>query len=330
MRLLLPVGVLVLAGCSTGPAASSPPASAKPLSGVSQRFQQPLPEARQETAAAADEQGLWVIGGYDARSQSSPDVWRFDGAWHREQPLPLGLNHPSAAVLQGAVYVAGGYGAGGPSRRVFRLVGAPPDTRPAVPSGTTPPGNPPGTQPPVQEVAPLRHARGALALVAVAGRLYAIGGTDQGGEVAPAEEYDTSTGRWRDLPELPRPRDHLSGFAFEGMACVAGGRSPNVRFVSCWDRGRGRWRELAPLPGPTSGAGGGLLGDVPVVAGGEDPGTGQLVTQLAVLRAGAWQAGQMLAPRHGIQLASYRGRLWACGGGDRAGLHPVPTCTSIG
>jgi Kelch motif len=340
MRLLLPVGVLLLAGCSTGTAAPSPTASATRLSGLSQRFEQPLPEVRQETAAAADGRDLWVIGGYDGRSQSSPDVWRFDGSWHREQPLPLGLNHPSAAVLEGAVYVAGGYGASGPSRRVFRLVGAPPGTQPGGASGIPPAassgnpsassGNPAGAQPALQEVAPLRHARGALALVAVAGRLHAIGGTDQGGEVAPAEEYDPSTGRWRDLPELSHPRDHLSGFAYQGMACVAGGRSPNVPFVSCWDRGRGRWRELPPLPAPTSGAGGGALGDVPVVAGGEDPGASQLVTQLAVLRAGAWQAGRMLAPRHGIQLANYRGRLWACGGGDRAGLHPVPTCTSIG
>jgi Kelch motif len=325
MRLLLPVAVLLLAGCWTGPPGPSPAASATSLSGVSQRFEQALPEARQEIAAAAGEQGLWVIGGYDARSQSSPDVWRFDGSWSREQPLPLGLNHPSAAALEGGVYVAGGYGAGGPSRRVFRLVAAPRGTQAAAPSG-----NPSGTETAVKEIAPLRRARGALALVAVAGRLYAIGGTDQGGEVAPAEEYDPAADRWRDLPELPHPRDHLSGFAYQGMACVAGGRSPNVPFVSCWARGRGRWRELPPLPVPTSGAGGGALGGVPVVAGGEDPGAGQLVTQLAMLHAGAWQAGRMLSPRHGIQLASYRSRLWACGGGDRAGLHPVATCTSIG
>ena len=300
----------LLAACA-GPGDRPPSAGPSPtaLAGLTQRDEPALPEPRQETAAAGDAQNLWVIGGYDSSSRSSTDVLRFDGAWHHEAALPLGLDHPSAATLGGALYVAGGFSGGPASRRVFRLSG---------PAASW------------QEVAPLSHPRGALALVPLGTRLYAIGGNDGRGEVAPAEEYDPQTNRWRDLPALPHPRNHVAGFASQGQACVAGGRSPNVELVTCWDPGANRWREGPRLPVPTSGAGGGVAGQEPVVAGGEDPGAGTLVTQLARLRGGAWQEGAMREPRHGLQLAAYRGRLWACGGGDRAGLHPVATCTSIG
>ena len=38
----------------------------------------------------------------------------------------------------------------------------------------------------------------------------------------------------------------------------------------------------------------------------------------------------MLVPRHGVALALFDGRLWACGGGSAVGLKPVNACTSIG
>jgi hypothetical protein len=306
----LAVGLALLAGCAgpTGGARSSSP-STRALAGLTQRDEPPLPDPRQETAAAGDAQNLWVIGGYDRSSRSSPDVLRFDGSWHREAPLPVSVDHPSAATLDGAVYVAGGFSGGPASARTFRL---------------------PGPATGWQEVAPMAHARGALALIPLDGRLYAIGGNDDRGEVAPAEEYDPQANRWRGLPALPHPRNHVAGFAAQGQACVAGGRAPNVELVTCWDAGARRWRDLPRLPVATSGAGGGLAGQEPIVAGGEDPGAGTLITQLTRLRGGAWEEGAMRSARHGIQLAAYRGRLWACGGGDRAGLHPVATCTSIG
>jgi hypothetical protein len=65
------------------------------------------------------------------------------------------------------------------------------------------------------------------------------------------------------------------------------------------------------------------------VAGGEDASAGAVIDQLAVLDRGVWRVERMAAPRHGIALAAYRGRLWACGGGSVAGLRPVAACTSF-
>jgi non-specific serine/threonine protein kinase len=289
---------LALAACAPG--ASAPPAA------IDQQTEPPLPEARQEVASAAsDELGLWVIGGLDGGRRSTPTVFWYDGAsWTRAPDLPVGLDHPSAAALGDAVYVAGGLSGGAVSRRVFALPGP-------------------------RELAPLNRARAGLALVAVGGKLYALGGNGGGGDVAPAEEYDVTADRWTLLPPMPNPRNHVAGFAYRAMACAAGGRAPNSADVDCWDPASRRWTSLPGLPTPTSGAGGGTLGERVFVAGGEDPSAGAVIDQLAVLESDVWRVERMAAPRHGIALAAYRGRLWACGGASVAGLRPLATCTSF-
>jgi Kelch motif len=290
--------VLALSGCAPGAGA--------PAAALDQRTEPPLPDARQEVASAAsDELGLWVIGGLDAGRRSTPTVFRYDGErWAQEQDLPVGIDHPGAAALGDAIYVAGGLTNGAVSRRVFALPGP-------------------------RELAPLNRARGGLALVAAGGKLYALGGNGAAGDVAPAEEYDVTADRWTLLPPMPSPRNHVAGFSHRGMACAAGGREPNSSRVDCWDPASRRWVSLPSLPTPTSGAGGGSLGERAFVAGGEDASAGAMIDQLAVLDADGWRVERMAAPRHGIALAAYRGRLWACGGGTVAGLRPVATCTSF-
>lgn len=269
-----------------------------------QRDEPALPVAREETAAAATGGRLYVVGGFDAAGGSRPETWVFDGrAWGAGPPLPVGLDHPSAAVLGGAVVIAGGFNGGIPSARVLRLEGER-----------------------WVDLDPLHHARGALGLVASGGGLYAIGGI-AAVNVAAAEFYDPQAARWRDVAALPVPRNHVAPFALHDTACVAGGRSPNSDRVDCL--GPGGWSSLPPLPAPTSGAGAGELGGWVVVAGGEDPGETRIVDQLALFANGAWTATRMRSPRHGFQLAPFGGRLWACGGGEQPGLHPVATCTSI-
>jgi hypothetical protein len=335
MRLLSVVilTVAAAAGCQSAspsqsepesrPSPASPPAGSSPdtgdpdslsVAGLSQRKEPPLPRPRQELASAAsDRLGLWVIGGYDSRGRSTPTVFRYRagesgarGRWSRERDLPIGLNHPAAAVLGNTVYVAGGSTGQRETARVFALPGP-------------------------RERAPLNHRREGLALVAVGEKLYAIGGKVRNKvPVGPAEEYDPRANKWTDLPPLPGPRDHVSGFAWQGKACVAGGRRPNTAKVHCWDPAARKWTAMPDLPAATSGAGGGTLGERVVVAGGEDPIGGTMVEQLAVFHRGSWTAGRMAVPRHGIALAPYRGRLWACGGATRAGIGTVADCTSIG
>lgn len=291
---------------SSSPVASSPSPSPQPP----QRVEAPLPVPLEESAAAAAGGKLYVMGGFDAVGRSLRTVYVFDGtAWSVGPSLPLGLDHTAAATLDDHLYLGGGHSGGGDSARLFRLDG--------------------GLW---TELAPMRHARGGHALIAAAGRLYAIGGNTAAANVAPAEVYDPQSGRWSDLPALPAPRNHVAGFVYGPNVCAAGGRSPNTARVDCFNFESMAWVRLPDLPRPTSGAGAATLDDgTVIVMGGQDAQESTLVDQLARMpTTNQWTATEtMLTPRHGFQLAVFEGRAWACGGGSAAGLHPVATCTSV-
>jgi N-acetylneuraminic acid mutarotase len=270
----------------------------------------PLPVALEEAAAAAVGRRLYVIGGFDAVGNSLSTVWVFNGSsWTAGPRLPLGLDHTSAATLNGHVYVAGGHSFGRDSARFFRLDG---------PAWT--------------ELASMHHPRGGHTLLAVANKLYVIGGNTAASNVAPAEVYDPQAARWSDLPPLPTPRNHVAGFVFDLDVCAAGGRYPTTSRVDCYNVTTSAWVRLPNLPVATSGAGATALDDGSVVIlGGQDAQETRIVQQFAGLSsAGGWSLiGAMLVPRHGFEVALYQGRGWACGGGLQPGLHPVATCTSV-
>ena len=317
--------VILIAACACGggtrvaispvptlaPASPSPSPSPTPSPQPLQRAEPSLPAAVEETAAAAAGGKLYVMGGFNAAGASLRSVYVFDGAsWSSGPALPLPLDHASAATLNDQVYIAGGHSNGRDSARVFRLAG----------DGWT-------------ELAPLHYARGGHALIAAAGRLYAIGGNTAGGNVGPTESYDPSTGGWSVLDPLPQARNHVLGFALDDTACVAGGRAPTTARVDCLLLTTGAWsRPFGDIPASTSGGGAVAFPDGEVVVlGGQDATETRIVDQLSVLHGKSWtQDARMLAPRHGFELALLGDRAWACGGGSAPGLHPVATCTSLG
>ncbi|HKW72452.1 MAG TPA: kelch repeat-containing protein [Candidatus Dormibacteraeota bacterium] len=321
---ILALAVLVVTVCCSGtaehagtptptPASSSPSALPTPTPSPqpAQRVELSLPVPIEETAAAAANGNLYVMGGFNAAGASLNTVFVFDGAgWQTGPPLALPLDHPAAASLEGSVYIAGGHSNGVDSARLFRLDGG---------AWT--------------ELARMHFARGGHALVAVAGKLYAIGGSTSRGNVAQVEAYDPAVNSWTVVSSLPGPRNHVSGFALNGSACLAGGRSPATPRVDCFDPATGAWSRLPDLPRATSGGGAAAFDDGEVVvAGGQDATETRIVDQLVFYGAGdAWTGGDaMQSPRHGFELVNYEGRAWACGGGSAPGLHPVATCTSLG
>src|SRR3990167_4916007 len=119
----------------------------------------PMPTARQEVTAAALNGRVFVIGGMTARGEEAATVEVYDPAtdrWETRAPLPAAMHHPAAAVVKGRLFVAGGFTGlrGTPLRTVYEYDEA---------------RNSWSTR------APLRTARGALALVALADRLHAVG-----------------------------------------------------------------------------------------------------------------------------------------------------------
>ena len=274
-----------------------------------QRQEAALPLPVEETGAATTADALYVMGGFNAAGASLDTVYVFDGsAWRAGPRLPVAVDHPSAASLNGQVYLAGGHTFGRDSARLFRLDG----------DHWT-------------ELAAMHFARGGHALVAVQGKLYAIGGNSYRGNVAAAEAFDPAANAWTVLSSLPAPRNHVSGFVLATKACVAGGRSPNTGRIDCIDAVDGSWSRLPDLPRATSGGGAtSFVGGAVVMMGGEDAGESVMVDMLSFYSDGAWSAlDAMQSPRHGIQLALFQGRAWACGGATAPGLHPVSICTSV-
>jgi len=293
------------------PTLSAPSPSPSPPPQPPQRQEVSLPAPIEEAGAAGAAGNLYVMGGFNAAGASLDSVYVFDGStWAAGPRLSLPVDHPSAAALDDRVYLAGGHSNGRDSARLFRL-----DSDHWT------------------ELASMHYARGGHALVAAAGKLYAIGGNDSRANVAPAEAYDPASNTWAVLPALPAARNHVSGFVAGGAPCVAGGRYPTTARVDCFDPAAGTWSRLPNLPQVTSGGGATAFvsGDV-VMTGGQDASETRIVDQLVFWSpGGAWTTAEaMLSPRHGFQLAVFEGRAWACGGGSAPGLHPVATCTSLG
>jgi hypothetical protein len=280
---------------------------------VPQQAEAPLPLPRQEVAEGVQSgspDSLWIVGGFDPQRRSSATVQYFtNGGWVAGPAYPFPVDHAAAATAEGRLFVAGGNSNGAVRADVFRLK-----------QGLD------GWEP----LAPMHHPRGALALVSMGRWLYAIGGL-AGGEVAPVEVYDTMQNAWSDIALLPGPRDHLAGFGWRGLVCVAGGRSPITSRVDCYDPTANSWSRLPDLPVPTSGAGALTLGRQVIVAGGENAGESTLVDHVFRFTGDvSWTDEPMLVPRHGIQLADFGGRAWACGGATVAGYQAAVSCTSIG
>jgi N-acetylneuraminic acid mutarotase len=250
------------------------------------------------------------MGGFNAAGVSLSSVYVFDGTrWTSGPRLPLPLDHPAAATLDDRVYIAGGHSNGLDSARLYRL-----DGDHWIP------------------LAPMRFARGGHALIATAGKLYAIGGNTAAGNLSSVEAYNPTSNTWTVVGSLPQPRNHVMGFVGGGAACVAGGRSPTSVRVDCFDPVSRAWSRVRNLPAATSGGGAVALADSTVILlGGEDAGETRIEPEFIFSTAQGWaSAGRMLTPRHGFELALFGDRAWACGGGTAPGLHPVATCTSLG
>jgi DNA-binding CsgD family transcriptional regulator len=105
-----------------------------------------------------------------------------------------------------------------------------------------------------QEEVPLSIARGRLAVAAVNGRVYAIGGETPGGDVTGAvEAYDPAHGVWSLKASKPVPVANVSGATLAGKIYVPGGLAFNDGItdrVEAYDPAADRWHEVAPLPAP--------------------------------------------------------------------------------
>lgn len=160
---------------------------------------------------------------------------------------------------------------------------------------------------------PASRRRGSTAAVAYKGRIYVLGGNTKGhsgGAVDWFDEYDPSTGKWRELPDAPHARDHFSAVIIGNELVAAAGRQTTVpspaanpvRPTDIYDFATGTWRTEADIP--TARAGAVTLGhgvDVIVLGGEINTSSAALDTVEAFdTTTGRWRAlPDMITGRHG-------------------------------
>ncbi|PYJ97468.1 MAG: hypothetical protein DME23_15360 [Verrucomicrobia bacterium] len=96
-------------------------------------------------------------------------------------------------------------------------------------------------------------ARAGLAAVAVGGKIYAIGGFNNGGTRSDVAEYDPASDTWTTKAPMPAGRVDFAAGAVAGKIYAIGGFSgsvffPGLNVVEEYDAASNTWTTKAPMP----------------------------------------------------------------------------------
>ena len=111
------------------------------------------------------------------------------------------------------------------------------------------------------------------AAVAIGGKLYAPGGSQNGKSMDRLDEYDPATDRWRSRAPMPQPLDHLGVAVVNNKLYTFGGFIGAVHQGASdaaleYDPASDTWRRLAPMKAPRSAVGVATLnGKIHVIGG---------------------------------------------------------------
>ena len=269
------------------------------------------PLERTEVAAARVGEAIFALGGFVREGRSTTNaVERYDlrtRRWRRVRPLPVAVNHGGATASGGYVYAMGGYtstsGLNAPTARFHRY-------------------NPRTNRWARLPDAPV--ARGAHALAATGGRIYAIGGVGVGGGVLKRlDVYDIERRRWTQGPDMAVAREHLGAAALGGHVYALAGRQGGTNFVSAerYDPRRRRWSRLPDMKRRRGGNSGAAAGGRIVVFGGEESAGTIGEVEMYDPRTRRWtRLDDMPTPRHGLGGVGLGNRVYAVQGGPEPGF----------
>ena len=202
------------------------------------RERAPLPRGGNHIAAVGLGGKLYAIGGFSQQNASAfADVSAYDPAtdsWTAVAPLPQPLGSVAVAAVDGVIHAAGGAtGSTADNRRTV-----------AVHYVYDPRTNA------WAEATPLPFPREHFNLIALGGKLYAIGGRieNYSQNVATVLTLDLKDkgAKWRDLPLMPIARSGTQAAVLDGRIFVFGGEKFGGVFneAEMFDPATERWSEL--------------------------------------------------------------------------------------
>jgi N-acetylneuraminic acid mutarotase len=288
---------------------------------------QQMPVAQNEAATAAVDGKIHIIAGFEPNDGVRGDapttrVQVYDTAtnsWSAGVPVPEPLHHAGAAVVGGKIYLVGGF------HNPFQK---------REPVDTVWMFDP--AQNAWSKKAPLPAPRGALLVVAVGEKIYAIGGEHYRPKGTPvpagapaayepltdAAVYDTRADKWQVLPPMKVARDHAYVGVIDGKIYVVGGRDRpkyDITTLEAFDTATGTWSERAPMPTGRSGGNAAVLAGKLYVFGGEGKPDNPLgiydEAEAYDAATNAWtKLGPMPFPRHSLSAATVGNRIYLPGG----------------
>jgi N-acetylneuraminic acid mutarotase len=221
----------------------------------------PVPAALAEVSVAYVDGKVHVMGG-SVLGFTGPYHVAYDPAtdkWSTRAPLPRSLDHMGTTVLNGKVYLVGGFVGGGVHRDGQNTAY---EYDPALDTWRI--------------LSPMKAGRGSVGVVALDGKIYAIGGRDPAGNtVSTNEVYDPAANTWKPLAALPKARDHLAAAVLDGKIHIAGGRfgpsTDTTNMHDVYDPKTDSWTSGPPMPTKRSGLAGVVYKGLFLVLGGEKP-----------------------------------------------------------
>ncbi len=230
---------------------------------------------------------IYAFGGFVAPKSGPPGwepiatSWRYDpatDAWKALAPMPSKRGAGAAAVVNGKIYVIGGVEVVPGSKDGVIHLGH--NAWPSHAVGTNEEYDIATNS--WRERSPMPTARNHLAVAAVGGKIYAIGGRLGSGFSITAsptdlvEEYNPATNIWGNvMARMPTPSSGLAWGVYKGCVYVSGGEIQTwqytgvFRFVEAFDPALNEWFVLPSLARARAGIAGGIIGDELHLVGGD-------------------------------------------------------------
>ncbi|MEM6911417.1 MAG: hypothetical protein AAF555_07510 [Verrucomicrobiota bacterium] len=277
--------------------------------------------ARHEASMVTLGESLYLVGG---RRKNPVD--RFDLASQTWVPMakpPLELHHFQAVVIEGRIAVIGAFTGKYPKEKPVPNIWFFDPEEDSWEKGPRIPKN---------------RRRGAAGVAVVGEEVYLVAGIVNGhwdGFVPWTDRWNWKTGRWTELPDAPRARDHFHVAVIDGKVVAAGGRTTHaavkrtfqetIAEVDYFDLEREAWfTHEARLPTPRAGCMAVAHEETIFVVGGE---SGQDLAHREVERFSFAESRWLPCPplnrgRHGAGLAIHGGQMYVASGSGKRGGKP--------
>uniref|UniRef100_UPI00359447C3 Kelch repeat-containing protein n=1 Tax=Persicitalea sp. TaxID=3100273 RepID=UPI00359447C3 len=281
-----------------------------------------LPTKRHECALAEANGKLYLLGGRGVKAVEEYDPKQ--DSWTTKAVTPLEMSHFQAITYRDEIYVVGAF------------TGPYPHELP-IPKMYI--FNPERNEWREGPEIPENRRRGAAGAFVHNDKIYVVCGIQDGhwdGHVAWLDEYDPKTNQWRQLPDAPRTRDHVSVAMVGDKLYVAGGRRSTAKTknvfnltvpeVDVYDFKTNTWTTLDEKQNiPTERAGNMAVayGKKVLILGGESAAqnTAHREVEAYNTKTGQWETfTAMTQGRHGTGAAVLNGKVYVvAGSADRGG-----------